>query len=74
MKNLYILKKNVHVFRVSYLLSLILLFLFEDVCKIYELLHGFNLPAQVFQVHATGPAVSLQKQPKPLAHGFIVHF
>ncbi len=56
-----------------YLLSFILLFLFENVCEVDELLHGFHLSAQVLQVHATCPTVRLQQQTKPLTHGFIVH-
>lgn len=57
-----------------HLLGLILLFLFEDVSEVNELLHGFYLPAEMLKVHATSPAVSLQKQAKPLAYCLIVHF
>lgn len=57
-----------------YLLRLILLLLFKDVSEVNELLHGFYLPAEMLEVHATRPAVSLQQQPEPLAHCFIVHF
>lgn len=57
----------------DYLLSLIFFLLFEEVSEIDELLHGLHLSAQVLQIHATGPAVGLQKQTKPLAHCLVVH-
>lgn len=58
---------------ICYLLRLILLLLFEELSEIDELLHGLHLPAQVLQVHATGPAVRLQQQAEALAHRLVVH-
>lgn len=60
--------------RSACLLRLVLLFLLQDVGEVNELLHGFHLPAEVLEVHAAGPAVSLQQQSEPLAHSFVVHF
>lgn len=57
----------------SNLLRLILFLLFEDIGEIDELLHGLHLPAEVLEVHAAGPAVSLQEEAEPLAHRFVVH-
>lgn len=57
----------------SYLLSLVFLLLFKEVGEVDQLLHGLHLPAQVLQVHATGPAVGLQQQAEPLAHRLVVH-
>lgn len=58
---------------ICYLLCLIFLLLFEEISEIDELLHGLHLPAQVLQIHATGPAVRLQQQAKTLAHRLVVH-
>lgn len=57
----------------DYLLCLIFFLLFEEVGEIDEFLHGLHLSAQVLQIHATGPAVRLQQQAKPLAHCLVVH-
>lgn len=57
----------------GYLLSLVLLLLFENVSEVDEFLHGLHLSAQVLQVHATRPAVGLQQQAEPLTHRLIVH-
>lgn len=53
------LENPVPVCKYPYLLCLILLLLFKDVSEVNELLHGFDLPAEMFKVHATSPAVSL---------------
>lgn len=58
---------------IRYLLRLIFLLLFEEISEIDELLHGLHLPAQVLQIHATGPAVRLQQQAEALAHRLVVH-
>ena len=56
-----------------YLLSLVFLLLFQDVGQVDEFLHGLHLPAQVLQVHPTGPAVRLQQEAEPLAYRLTVH-